>query len=260
MRKRPVFYYRRRKKRLRILIGIAFVSGIALLITAIILLVVPAHSEPEEVAEITALPIVTIVPSANISASPAATDDYLVASAKEGAGKNEDVVGWIRIEGTIVDYPVVQTDDITYYLTHDAEKNENVNGAIFLDRNCDPVSLKGNNILYGHHMKDGSMFAALIQYNDEAFLKIHPVIEFATLNKTYKWKIFAVIITDPSYDYIQTEFNDSDQYFNFIKTMQEKSIFKIDVSLSPSDDILILSTCTYEYDDARFVVAARREG
>jgi sortase B len=259
MRKRPGIYFRRREKRLRILIITAVGIGISLLITAVIFLI-PAHSEPEEVSEIPALSSTTFIPYPTISASPAvSSDDYLAMCAKISAQKNEDVIGWIRIEGTLVDYPVVQTDNITYYLTHDAEKNESVKGAIFLDRNCDPISLSGNNILYGHHMKDGSMFASLVQYNDEIYFENHPIVEFATLEKTYQWDIFAVFITDPSYDYIQTEFTGSEQYLAFITTMQEKSIYITDISLSSSDDILILSTCTYEYDDARFVVAARRK-
>jgi len=80
-----------------------------------------------------------------------------------------------------VDYPVVQAKDNTYYLTHDAEKAHNKHEAIFTA--VIQNSLKGNNILYGHHMKDGSMFAFLVQYKDEAFFKSHPTIEFATLEK-----------------------------------------------------------------------------
>lgn len=157
-----------------------------------------------------------------------------------------------------MDYPVVLAADDVYYLTRDADKQENVKGAIFLEYHCDPVSLKGNNILYGHHMKDGSMFATLVEYKDEAFFNSHNIIKFATLERTYEWEIFAVLITDPSYDYLQTEFTDEAQYLGFITAMQEKSLFETDIKLSGTDDILILSTCTYEYDDARFVVAARR--
>lgn len=247
MRKHSGFYYKRQRMRRGILVGIFFAAGIALLICAGILLF-PPKSKPTAV---------TITPSTAASPTPAKTTDYSsVPNTTESAEKKDDIVGWIRIEGTVVDYPVVQTDDLTYYLTHDATKTENVKGAIYLDRNCDPVSLSGNNILYGHHMKDGSMFATLVEYKDETFFENHPVIEFDTLEKTYEWEIFSVFITDPSYEYLQTAFSSSDQYLDFITTMQGKSLFETDILLGSSDDILILSTCTYEYDDARFVVAA----
>lgn len=263
MRKRRV-HYLIRKKRLRLIAFITFSAGIAFLITSIVFFV-PKHLEPEEATIISKTTAASYAPMESAAGFPSASIMSVappkdpVTCAKEARGKNKDVVGWIRIEGMSVDYPVVQTKDNEYYLTHDAERTNNKRGAIFFDYRCDSNSLKGNNILYGHHMKDGSMFASLIQYKDEAFFKSHPTIEFATLEKTYQWEIFAVFVTDTNYDYIQTEFTDKDEYGSFIKTMQKKSIFKTDISLNNSDDILILSTCTYEFDDARFVVAARRE-
>ena len=267
MRKRAKTNFKINKNRLIALIVVTFAAGLALVAVSIVLLssgkteldVALATPQPTatafptvEKAELTptaeeSLPIVTTPP-----------EDDPVFFARESKKINDDVIGWIRIEGTPVDYPVVQAADDVYYLTRDAEKNENVKGAIFLDYHCDPVSLKGNNILYGHHMKDGSMFAALVEYEDENYFNSHPVIKFASLERTYDWEIFAVLITDPSYDYLQTEFTDEDQYLGFITAMQEKSLIETDIKLSGSDDILVLSTCTYDYDDARFVVAARR--
>lgn len=250
---------------LRIWSRITFGTGIALLITAAIL-IITVQSDAEAAASTQNTWIDANIPEksavttavATTSAEASLSKKDAVTCAKESAEKNGEVIGWIRIEGTPVDYPVVQTQDDTYYLTHDIEKKESVQGAIFLDYRCDSVSLEGINIIYGHHMKDGSMFASLVQYKDESFFESHPIIEFATLKKTYKWEIFAVLITDTHYNYLQTEFINGNRYLDFIKTMQGKSIFKTDISLSKSDDVLILSTCTYEYKDARFVVAARR--
>ena len=249
------------------MIGIAFGTGIAFLFTAVKLLL-PEHSTPQEasaqnasLAAYTFMERTAELPSAVGSSSietPAFPKD-LVTRAKESAERNEDVIGWIRIEGTRVDYPVAQAKDDTYYMTYDIEKNKSEHGAIFLDYRCDAASLRGANIVFGHHMKDGSMFASLVRYKDEAFFESHPLIEFSTLKKTYQWEVFAVFITDPSYDYLLTEFTGSDQYLAFITTMQEKSIYKTAISLSASDDILLLSTCTYESDDARLVVVARRK-
>lgn len=276
MRKRQVFYIIKKRRR-KLLIGITIGTGIALLIAGAFIIFLPKQNKPETIFTKPEFSIASSKPqeskgeassaplssSAVISSSPetetAPPKKSPLTCAKESAGINKDVVGWIRLEGTSVDYPVTQAKDNAYYLTRDAGKEKSKKGAIFLDYRCNPVSLKGNNILYGHHMKDGSMFAALVQYKEEDFFKQHTTFEFATLKKTYQWEIFSVFITDTNYDYIQTEFINKEQYHIFIKTMQKKSLFKTNISLRDSDDILLLSTCTYEYDDARFVVAARRK-
>ena len=206
----------------------------------------------------------TIVQSPSVGVLPSEseiapqTEDYLATCAAISAKENKDVVGWISIEGIPVDCPVVQAEDNTFYLKHDADGNISINGAIFLDYRCDPISLTGISILYGHHMKDGSMFASLVKYKDEKIFKNNPIIEFATLEKTYQWQIFSVLITDPSYDYLKTEFSDIEHYLAFITGLQANSIFETGIFLSESDDILILSTCTYEYENARFVIVAKK--
>lgn len=266
-KRRTVFYFRRKKLRLRIWIGMTLGTGIALLIIAVIL-ILPEHSQAKAVSTTQNTFIDAYMPAESGAGSPSAIattsletpflQKDAVTCAKESTKKNEDVIGWIRIEGTLVDYPVVQTQDDNYYLTHDAEKEEAKQGAIFLDYRCDPVSLTGNNILFGHNMKDGSMFASLTQYKDEEYYQSHPMIEFATLEKAYQWEIFAVVITDTSYDYLQTEFENIEKRSSFMSIMQEKSLYETVALPSGTDDILILSTCTYEYDDARLMIAARR--
>lgn len=256
MRKPSIIQFIKTKMRVNLLNNIVIGIGIVLLILGLKIYI----SEYSQAKASTALalvpsPITNVLPFESV-ASP--SKDYLVTCAEESAEKNEDVIGWIRIEGTLVDYPVVQTQDDVYYLKHDAENNESRQGAIFLDYRCSPVSLTGNNILFGHNMKDGSMFASLVQYKDEAFFKSHTMIEFATLEKTYEWEIFAVVITDTNYDYLQTDFTSREQRLGFIRTMQEKSIYETVIAPSGTDDLLILSTCTYEYKNARFVIAARR--
>ena len=230
------------------------IASIASLTTAMILTSIVNNKAADLSTAIVSPPSASATPSAS---QPLLQDDYLVTAAKESAAKNVDVIGWIRIEGTSVDYPVVQAKDNDYYLTHDVDKTNSKYGSIFLDYRCDPISLKGNNILYGHHMKDGSMFASLIQYKNKEFFKNHSTIEFATLEKTYQWEIFSVFITDPSYYYLETKFIDDEKYLDFINNVQAKSIYKMDITLTESDNILVLSTCTYEYNDARFVIAAR---
>jgi sortase B len=205
---------------------------------------------------------IAIVPSPVPSLSPTVfetpiPDSSLVIAAKQQAAKNPETTGWIRIEGTRVDYPVVQAKDNSYYLTHDSDRSTSKYGAVFLDYRCNPKVPQRNNILYGHNMKDGSMFASLMQYKDKKYFDAHPIIETSTLTNTLRWEIFAVFITSTNYNYIQTDFTDDSQFLSFLNKMQGKSLFKTDYSPKGSDTILILSTCTYEYNDARFAVAAR---
>jgi len=198
-------------------------------------------------------------PSAAPSTSPVEAPLDLAALARKYAKENGDVVGWVRIEGTLVDYPVLHTTDNTYYMDHNMQKEKDKKGAIFLDYRCDPVMMGGNNILYGHHMRDGSMFAGLMAYRDEAFYETHPTIEYATLDGSTEWEIFSVFITGTDYDYIRTEFGNGREYSDFLRIMEGKSLYDTGITTRESDDILILSTCTYEFDDARFAVAARRK-
>lgn len=176
----------------------------------------------------------------------------------EAAAINNEVVGWIRIAGTAIDYPVVQAQDNKYYLTRDAQKKNNKAGAIFLDYRCDAVSLQRNNILYGHHMKDGSMFASITQYKDKEYLQAHRIIEYFTTDGLVKWEVFSAYVTSTSFYYIQTDFPSEKAYSGFLDLVQAKSLVANDTVLSAEDDILTLSTCTYEFENARFVVHARR--
>jgi sortase B len=171
---------------------------------------------------------------------------------------NEDVVGWIKIPNTSIDYPVLQANDNEYYLNRDIYRKKNRAGSIFMDYR---IKLDGRDkhiILYGHHMRDGTMFKDLIKYKNKDFFYKNNVIQFDTLYEEIKWEVFSVYITGTDFNYIKTRFNTPAEYENFLTTIKNKSLFPTDVVLTANDQILTLSTCTYEYDDARFVVHARR--
>jgi len=178
--------------------------------------------------------------------------------------ENADTVGWIAIEGTGIDYPVVQADDNDFYLQRGYDGANNAAGSIFMDYrnaiddNSEHASKWRNTILYGHRMKNGTMFAALKNYLDEHFFASHRLIEFDTLYGEMKWQVFAVYVTDTSFDYIRTEFENDFQYMAFLASLQKKSMYPADVELTPADEILTLSTCDYSVADARLVVHARR--
>jgi len=171
---------------------------------------------------------------------------------------NRDVVGWIKIPDTSIDYPVLQADDNEYYLDKDIYRNKNKAGSIFMDYR---VKLDGSDkhiIIYGHHMRDGTMFKDLMKYKDRDFFYNNNIIQFDTLYREMEWEVFSVYVTEASFNYIKTQFNTPSEYEHFLTTIKNKSLFPAEVVLTANDEILTLSTCTYEYDDARFVVHARR--
>ncbi len=172
--------------------------------------------------------------------------------------KNQDVTGWIRVPNTIIDYPIVHTDNNDYYLDHSFEHKKSSAGAIFMDyRNIGDASDR-HTIIYGHHMKDGSMFKGLTKYTDPSFMEQNRIITTSTLYEEIEWEIFSVYVTDISFYYIITDFRSNRDYVDFLHTLQDKSLLSHEIELSSSDQILTLSTCTYDFDDARFVIHAKR--
>jgi len=126
-----------------------------------------------------------------------------------------------------------------------------------MDYRADGEKLTGNVVLYGHHMKNGSMFAALMGYKEKTFFQEHPIIEYNTPYGRTRWQIFSAYVTNTRFYYIETKFT-PETFRDFLSTINHKSKFQTGIPLDGIDAILTLSTCTYEFDDARFVVHARR--
>ncbi|MGI6536892.1 MAG: class B sortase [Caldicoprobacterales bacterium] len=171
---------------------------------------------------------------------------------------NKDIVGWISVPDTVIDYPVVQAEDNNYYLRRDIYGERARAGTIFMDYRCKADCSGKHTILYGHHMRNGTMFKDLMKYKNKEFFQNNTLIRFDTLYDEITWEVFSVYITSASFNYIQTSFASDEEYIAFLNTIKEKSMFESSVELSEDDQILTLSTCTYEYDNARFVVHARR--
>ncbi|MGN1400126.1 MAG: class B sortase [Bacillus sp. (in: firmicutes)] len=184
-----------------------------------------------------------------------AKSDYDFSSLLE---TNPDTVGWISINGTEVDYPVVQTTDNDYYLTHNFNREEAKEGCIFMDYRNESMSLGPHTILYGHHMRNGSMFHDLKKYENQDFLENHSYIEYRSVDGIlYRWQVFSSYITDLSFNYLQLDFASDEDYLSFLQTIRDKSQVTVDIDLSTEDQILTLSTCTYEVEDGRRVVHAK---
>lgn len=184
--------------------------------------------------------------------------------------QNSDLVGWLTVPETCIDFPVYQTDDNSYYLKHDNYGSYTKYGAIFLDEYCDYVGLSKNTTLYGHHFEDNELIFAQIEHYDELdFYKARPVIEFDTLFRDYKWKVFAAFRTngtdegDNGYLFYYPAADMTDASFTeFYNEIMQRSYLKTSVDVIATDKILTLSTCTYFFDrgstqNARFVLMAR---
>ena len=194
---------------------------------------------------------------------------------------NPDTVGYLKIDGTIIDYPVVKTDDNDFYLTHDFYKNESRSGTVMMDyRN--KVTKDGhsaNMILYGHNMQVGTFFATLGEYwrtmydqypeGTKSFYKEHPVIRFDTLYERAEWKIFGFGIYNVAesrgevFGYnLKYDFTSEDDFNDYIINIMDRSDIFTDVDLKYGDDILTLSTCYWPYENSgntvRLAIFARK--
>ena len=171
--------------------------------------------------------------------------------------QNSQVVGWIYSPDTVISYPVLKGGDNDYYLHHTLNGTENASGSIFMDAVCEPDLSGDNTILYGHHMNNGSMFASLANYKQEGYLEAHPVLYYYTPTQNYMLQVFTCFVTGGDSDVYAFNFDTRDQFQEFINRMYSRSNFDTGVQVTSSDHIMTLSTCSYEYDDARYVVLCK---
>ena len=165
-----------------------------------------------------------------------------------------DTVGWIYSEDTAINYPVVQAEDNDYYLHRMLDGSENSNGTIFMDYLCRADLTSGNTLLYGHNMKDGSMFHSLVEYKEQKYYNKHPVLYYLTPEQNYRVDLFAgVTVAADAWPYV-VEFGAEAEKTEFLQRAKAESTFEAPVEPTAEDRILSLSTCTYEFDNARYIV------
>lgn len=181
---------------------------------------------------------------------------------------NPDVRGWLEIEGTGVAYPVVQTSDNDYYLRRDFKGNSNDHGVLFLDyrsRIASPAEQSDNVLIYGHNMRDGQMFGELTNYDKLEYYQAHPVLTFDTVYREDQWKILSIFITNtlPEHGDIFWynsfyEAADQAEFDHYVDSVLRRSLIVTGVDAQYGDKLLTLSTCVYQFSDARMVIVARR--
>ncbi|MBC1708243.1 class B sortase [Listeria welshimeri] len=172
---------------------------------------------------------------------------------------NKDMAGWLTIADTEIDYPILQSTDNDYYLHHNYKNEKARAGSIFKDYRNTNEFLDKNTIIYGHNMKDGSMFADLRKYLDKDFFKAHPTFSYESGLTNYKVEIFSVYETTTDFYYIETDFPGKQDFDDYLEKVQQQSIYKSNVKVSSKDRIITLSTCDTEkdYEKGRMVIQGK---
>ena len=176
--------------------------------------------------------------------------------------QNSDLVGWVSIPGTRIDYPVMQTkDNPDFYLKHAFDKSYSSYGVPYVQENCD-IGISDNLVLYGHHMNNGSMFSDLCKYESEDFYQEHKIIHFDTLESFGEYEVIAAFKTVAYseegfkyYHFVRAE--SGEQFDEYIAECKELALYDTGVTAEYGDKLITLSTCEYSQTNGRMVVVAK---
>ena len=183
--------------------------------------------------------------------------------------QNKRLIGWLEIADIdgepFLEYPVMQTTDNEYYLTHGFNQENDKNGCIFMDCNCDAIKPSDNLILYGHHMQSGRMFGNLVKYEDYNFYLTHHIIKFDTIYEHGEYEVMYAFRTslktedDITFKYYQfIDANGAEEFNSYMNEMASMALYDTGVTAVWGDHLLTLSTCDYEEKNGRFAVVAKR--
>ena len=204
------------------------------------------------------------LPTLTVEGSPAQEPEALTAFEKyaDVYAQNSDLVGWVSIPGTRIDYPVMQTKDSPdFYLKHAFDKSYSSYGVPYLAENCD-AGISDNLVLYGHHMSNGSMFSDLCRYESEDFYREHKTIHFDTLDSFGEYEVIAAFKTVAYsgegfkyYHFVQAE--NAEAFEAYIAECKALALYDTGVSAEYGDKLITLSTCEYSRTNGRMVVVAK---
>lgn len=167
--------------------------------------------------------------------------------------KNSDIVGWIYLENSPINFPVVQGKDNDYYLRRLIDGTYNSAGTIFMDYRNDKNMNDWNTIIYGHNMKNSTMFGTLLNYKEQSYYDEHKIMYYITENKKYEVELIAGY-TESSDNIIYNISNNEYMKDKILEFAKNKSTFKSNVEINAEDKILTLSTCSYDFDEARYIL------
>jgi len=164
------------------------------------------------------------------------------------------IVAWIKLDGTPIDYPVMQTTDNEFFLDHLIDGTPHRSGSIFLDYRNRSNFLDRSILIYGHETRPGDMFGVLKQYRRAGFIDDHPIIHLYTPEKDYIIEVFAGHIAHSVHDHPPLRFENDAEFLSYIERLRRVSVFNTGVEIRSSDRIVSLVTCTYDFDDARLII------
>ena len=207
-------------------------------------------------------PVVTNAPTEPVMEE---TEPVMLENMAELYAQNPDIVGWIRIDGTKLDYPVMYTpDDEEKYIHANFEGKVDFGGLPFIDKDCSVDPESQNLVIYGHNMKNGTAFKSVIMYEDEKFWEEHPTIYYSTLYEERTYEIIAAFR-----DRVYEKKDDCFKFYQFIDPVDEEafnagityfkenSVYDIEATAEYGDKLITLVTCAYPPRRGRFVVVAR---
>lgn len=177
--------------------------------------------------------------------------------------ENPDMAGWIRIDGTVIDYPVMHTpEDPEFYLYRDFQKAESAYGMIFIDGECRLDGTSPNLLIYGHHMRNGSMFAGIQDYDSRDFWQEHPLIQFDTLTESGCYQVIGAFKRpagelDESFKKMLLAETEED-YNRLLSYIKQWNFYDTELQASWPEPLITLTTCEYTQKDGRFFVVAKK--
>lgn len=173
--------------------------------------------------------------------------------------KNEDIIGWLYIPNSVISYPLLQGENNDTYLHQTYNKQQSFFGSIFIDYRNNSNLQDAHTIIYGHNMKNGSMFGTLKRYSDKAFYKEHKNIYIYTEKGTHKYQVFSYHVADATGKIYRVSFEDENALEDYLKLAKQSSYLDTGVEVGTSDKTITLSTCTSN-ESSRFVVHAKYVG
>ena len=213
-----------------------------------------AYEDIRTTVQVVATPEPTPTPEAYVDPHtfPEVTIDYDALQQQNG-----DFAGWVYMPDSTIDLPIVQGSDNEFYLYHLFNGEYNKSGCVFLDTHCQKDFSDKVNVLYAHHMKNGTMFADIEKFKEQSWYDAHKVIQLTTKDICLEVDPVAGMIANGSTAYIRYDFADDADFMNYVQSFLDKSTFVSDVSITPEDSIVLFSTCSYDVYDGRYVLLGR---
>ena len=241
---------------------------VVLLITLVVSIILLIHNKRTELNDTeTQIEISHTLDTIKVSESDISdTVTKRMLQVRELQKENSDIVGWIEIEGTNINYPVLQGADNDYYLDHDYKGNTVIGGSLFLDKDYNFNIPSSNLLIYGHRNTQGLMFEDLVKYESEDFYNQHKIIRFTTAYDDSKYEILSAFKSRVYYQnetnvfryYFFVNANNETEYNEFVKNSKQASLYETNVTAEYGEQLMTLSTCEYSQENGRFAVVAKK--